>query len=66
MDFGIMEKTTIEITKITPSPGMVLTNGETYSLDFVHIGKNDSVDNWHEITLAEYEAIKAEEENKIN
>lgn len=55
-----MEKTTIEITKITPSEGMVLTNGETFSLDFVHVGKNDSVENWHEITIEEYERIMAE------
>ena len=61
-----MEKTTIEITKITPSPGMVLTNGETFSLDFVHVGKNDSVDNWHEIPLAEYEDLMAEQDNEIN
>ncbi len=59
-----MEKTTIEITKITPSEGMVLTNGETYSLDFVHVGRNDSVDNWHEITQEEYEAIMAEREKE--
>ena len=52
-----MIKTTIEIIKITPSEGMVLTNGETYSLDFVHVGRNDSVDNWHEITIEEYEKI---------
>ena len=60
MDACVMEKITIEITKITPSPGMVLTNGETYSFDFVHVGKNDSVDNWHEITVEEYERIMAE------
>ncbi len=59
-----MEKTTIEITKITPSEGMVLTNGETFSLDFVHVGRNDSVDNWHEITQEEYEAIMAEREKE--
>lgn len=59
-----MEKTTIEITKITPSEGMVLTNGETFSLDFVHVGKNDSVENWHEITIEEYERIMAEQERE--
>ncbi len=57
-----MEKTTIEITKITPSEGMVLTNGKTFSFDFVHIGRNDSPDNWHEITIEEYERIMAEQE----
>ncbi len=57
-----MIKTTIEIIKITPSEGMVLTNGETYSLDFVHVGRNDSVDNWQEITIEEYEKIMKERE----
>lgn len=58
----VMEKTMIEIIKITPSEGMVLTNGETYSFDFVHVGKNDSVNNWREITIEEYNAIMAEQE----
>lgn len=62
MDTCIMEKTTIEIIKLTPSEGMVLTNGETYSRDFVHVGRNDSVDNWHEITIEEYEKIVKEQE----
>ena len=56
-----MKKTTIEIIKITPSPGMVLTNGETFSFDFVHVGKNDSIGNWYEITIEEYEKIMAEQ-----
>lgn len=57
-----MEKTTIEIIKITPSEGMVLTNGKTYSLDFVHVGRNDSIDNWWEIPIEEYKKIMAENE----
>lgn len=52
-----MITTTIKITKITPSPGKVLTNGETYAVNCVHIGKNDSVDNWYEITMEEYNKI---------
>ena len=41
---------------------MVLTNGEVYSKE-VYLGINDSAENWHEITDAEYEEImKAEEE----
>lgn len=55
-----MITTTIEIIKITPSPGNVLTNGETYAFNCVHIGKNDSIDNWYEITIEEYEKIMAE------
>lgn len=60
-----MEKTTIEIIKITPSEGMVLTNGETYSEDFVHVGRNDSIDNWYEITKEEYKAILKEQEKQM-
>ena len=64
MDACVMEKTMIEIIKITPSEGMVLTNGETYSFDFVHVGRNDSVDNWWEITVEEYNAIMAEQKSE--
>ena len=62
MDIGAMITTRIEITKITPSEGMVLTNGETYALNGVHVGKNDSIDNWYEITIEEYEKIVAKRE----
>ena len=58
-----METTKIELIKLTPSDGMVLTNGETYSAE-VYLGKNDSSDNWHEITVEEYEKIVAEQENE--
>ena len=59
-----MEKTTIELTKITASEGMVLTNGEVYSKE-IYLGCNDNTDNWREITDAEYEKIlKAEEEKE--
>ena len=57
-----MKKTIVELTKITASDKMVLTNGETYSKE-VYLGVNDCIDNWHEITDAEYEEIvKAQEE----
>ena len=59
-----MEKTIIELTKITASDGMVLTNGETYGRE-VYLGVNDSIDNWHEITDAEYEEILKAEEEKM-
>ena len=56
-----MEKTTIELTKVTAAEGMWLTNGETYSKE-IYLGCNDSIDNWHEITNKEYEEIvKAQE-----
>lgn len=54
-----MEKTTIKLTKLTASEGMMLTNGETYSKE-VYLGINDSVDNWHEITEEEYNEIERE------
>lgn len=61
-----METTKIELIKLTPSEGMVLTNGETYSTE-VYLGKNDSADNWHEITVEEHEKIleKEMEENRM-
>ncbi len=61
-----METTKIELIKLTPSEGMVLTNGETYSTE-VYLGKNDSPDNWHEITVEEYEKVleKEMEENRM-
>lgn len=59
-----MVKETITITKITPSEGMVLTDGQTYALNGVHVGRNDSPDNWREITIEEYEKIKMEQESE--
>ena len=59
-----MNISTIELTKITASEGMVLTNGESYS-DVggdVYLGKNDSVENWREIPKEEYDKIMAERE----
>ena len=59
-----MKITTIELKKITAGEGMVLTNGEAYSSvgGEVYLGKNDSADNWYEITEEEYKAIIAENE----
>ena len=59
-----MVKETITITKLTPSEGMVLTNGKTYAPNGVHVGKNGSSDNWREITVGEYERIMAEQESE--
>ena len=57
-----METTRIELIKITATEGKVLTNGEAYSKE-IYLGINDSIDNWHEITDAEYkEIIKKQEE----
>ena len=52
-----MEKSTIELIKLTASEGMTLTNGETYGKE-VYLGCNDSPDNWHEITDAEAEDLQ--------
>lgn len=61
-----MEVSTIEIRKITASKGMVLTNGEAYSSvgGDVYLGKNDSVENWHEITEEEYNSLVSEQESE--
>lgn len=48
-----MTETTITMRKLTASAGYVLTNGDVYGRE-VYLGVNDSVENWHEITDAEY------------
>jgi hypothetical protein len=66
MEFGTMRIETLEIQQIIADEGMILTNGEAYSSvgGRVSIGKNDSIDNWHEITEEEYqEILKEQEEN---
>lgn len=52
-----MEMTTIQLRKLTAADGTVLTNGDIYGKE-VYLGVNDVVDNWHEITDAEYESIQ--------
>lgn len=59
-----MEKTIIELTKVTATEGMMLTNGETYSKE-IYLGCNDSIENWHEITDAEYKEIIAAQEKEL-
>ena len=59
-----MIETEIKITKLTASDGMVLTNGETFGKE-IYLGKFDKPENWHEITEAEAERIKAEQEALI-
>lgn len=56
-----MIETTIEITKLTASEGHMLTNGEVYGKE-IYLGKNDSADNWHEITDAEYAEVLAKQD----
>ena len=56
-----MTETKIELRKLTAAEGMTLTNGEAYGKE-IYLGKNDSPDNWREITDAEYEKILAEQD----
>ncbi len=44
---------------ITADKGMKLTNGTAFG-DTVFIGRNDAVDNWHEITKEEAERLQSE------
>lgn len=52
-----MEIITIELRKLIPTEGYVLTNGETFS-DGLTLGCNDSPDNWREITIEEAEELQ--------
>ena len=56
-----MTETTITLRKLTASEGYILTNGEAYGKE-IYLGKNDSAENWHEITDAEYAEIIAAQE----
>ena len=60
----IIENITLRCIKA--DPGMVLTNGEAFSSvgGEIYLGKNDSVENWHEITEGEYNAIQEELTNQ--
>lgn len=55
-----MIETTIEIRKLTAAEGMTLTNGEVFGKE-VYLGKNDSAENWREITDAEAAELQKEE-----
>lgn len=52
-----MIETKIEIRKLTASNGMTLTNGEAFGKE-IYLGKNDSAENWTEITDAEAEEMQ--------
>ena len=54
-----MIETTIELKKLTAAEGMTLTNGEAFGKE-IYLGKNDSANNWHEITDAQAENLQKE------
>lgn len=58
-----MNITTIELRKLTANDGMILTNGEVYGRE-IYLGVNDSPDNWHEVTIDEYESAMADAESE--
>ena len=43
-----------EVTVLKAREGFYLTNGDTFA-KVVYLGKNDSPDNWHEVTEEEKE-----------
>lgn len=58
-----MTETTITVRKLTASEGHMLTNGDVYGKE-VYLGVNDTAENWHEITDAEYDEIMAKLEQQ--
>lgn len=56
-----MTETIVTVRRLDPAEGYVLTNGRDYFPDGLYLGKNDSADNWHEITDAEYAEVIAEQ-----
>lgn len=49
---------------LTASEGKMLTNGTVYASS-VRLGDWDSPDNWHEVTIEEYETKMAEMSESI-
>lgn len=58
-----MKLTIFEMRELKADKDKVLTNGDAFSSvgGSVYLGKNDSQENWHEITKDEYENILASE-----
>lgn len=52
-----MELTTIQLRKLTPSTGKMLTNGEVCSSE-VYLGSQDRPENWWEVTKEEAAKIE--------
>ena len=60
-----MKQETITRIKLTAANGMILTNGKVYGR-VVFLSANDTADNWHEITEAEYQKIITQKEAESN
>lgn len=58
-----MITSTIELVKLTAAEGMTLTNGEVFGKE-VYLGKNDTAENWYEITDAEAKKLMEAEVNE--
>lgn len=59
-----MKTETIIRTKITASEGMVLTNGEIYGIE-IFLAEGMTADEFHEITIEEYEKMLSEQESEV-
>lgn len=55
-----MKQETIELRKLTAAEGMTLYNGNAFGKE-VFLGRNDSPENWREITDEEAEALQQTE-----
>ena len=60
-----MKIETVTQTVLRASEGHKLTNGTAYGSSVV-LGAGDSPDNWHEITIEEYNEIMKAQEDEEN
>lgn len=63
MDFSMI-KTDIQLVKLTAGEGMTLTDGENLGKQ-VYLGKNDSLENWREITDEEAQKFREKKANEL-
>lgn len=59
-----MKTATFTVTEITADDGKMLTNGKVYGKVLI-LGYGDSVDNYHEISVEEYEKLLETDEEVI-
>ncbi len=55
----------MELKTITAGEGVILTNGEAFGKS-ITLGKNDSVENWYEITENEYQSFIEKQEKYLD